>query len=659
MEKLDINNRRYLGSKNKLLGFIEKIVEENCSEYDSFLDIFGGTGVVANAFNKQNKKIYINDILKSNYCSYKAWFSNEEFDSKKIENIIDSYNAIDVVKNNYFSENFGNKYFSMEDSKKIGMIREDIEVKFKDKEINSREKSILITSLLYSADRIANTVGHYDAYIKKDKINDCFKMIPLDIKEDNRNVGNEIYNMDCNELARKVKADIVYIDPPYNSRQYSDAYHLLENLVEWKKPEVFGVARKMDRTGLKSEYCTIKATKAFKDLVDNLKAKYILVSYNNMGEKGVGRSQAKISDKEIIEILESKGDVKIFETNYNTFTTGKTKIEDHKERIFFCKVKNKSIKNFFIETDLSNNNNAVKSPINYTGGKYKLLNQIMPFFPKDIDTFVDAFCGGFNVGANIKAKKIIANDNQKSLVRILNLMKNNSYINLINNIENIIEKYGLSNTYMNGYKYYNANSDNGLGKYNKSKFEQLRKDYNFIKEDNEIKDYMFLTLLIYSFNNQIRFNKNGEFNSPVGKRDFNNAVRKNLLHFNERLININVDFINKDYKDVAKNMNQKMFFYFDPPYYLGEATYNENSGWNKEKEIELLDFIKEIDDKGNKFALSNVIEHKGMKNDILIDWCKSNNFIINNLNYNYNNSNYHKLNKNDPTKEVLITNYRR
>ncbi len=659
MEKLDINNRRYLGSKNKLLGFIEKIIEENCSEYNSFLDIFGGTGVVANAFNKENKKIYVNDILKSNYCSYKAWFSNEEFDSKKIENIIYKYNAIDDVKDNYFSENFGNKYFSMEDSKKIGMIREDIETKFKNKEINDREKSILITSLLYSADRIANTVGHYDAYIKKDKINNCFKMIPLNIKEDNRNIGNEIYNMDCNELAKKIKADIVYIDPPYNSRQYSDAYHLLENLAEWKKPEVFGVARKMDRTGLKSEYCTIKATKVFKDLVDNLEAKYILVSYNNMGEKGVGRSQAKISDKEIIEILESKGNVKVFETNYNTFTTGKTKIEDHKERIFFCEVKNKNIKKFFIDTDSNNSLNNVKSPINYTGGKYKLLNQIEPFFPENIDTFVDIFCGGFNVGANIKAKKIIANDNQENLVRILELMKNNSYINIIDNIENIIEKYGLSNTYRNGYKYYNANSDSGLGKYNKTQFGQLRKDYNCIKEDSEIKDYMFLTLLIYSFNNQIRFNKKGEFNSPVGKRDFNNAVRKNLLHFNERLANINVDFINKDYKDVVKDINNKMFFYFDPPYYLGEATYNENSGWNREKEIELLDFIKEIDSKGNKFALSNVLEHRGMKNDILIDWCEKNNFVIHNLDYNYNNSNYHKLNKNDSTKEVLITNYRR
>ena len=131
MEKLDINNRRYLGSKNKLLGFIVNIVKENCLEYDSFLDIFGGTGVVANAFNQKDKKIYINDILKSNYCSYKAWFSDEVFDLKKIEDIIDDYNVMEGRKNNYFSENFGGKYFSIQDSKKIGMIREDIEKSLK------------------------------------------------------------------------------------------------------------------------------------------------------------------------------------------------------------------------------------------------------------------------------------------------------------------------------------------------------------------------------------------------------------------------------------------------------------------------------------------------------------------------------------------------
>lgn len=462
MEKLDINNRRYLGSKNKLLGFIKYIIKENCAEYNSFLDIFGGTGVVANAFNEEDTKIYVNDILKSNYCSYSAWFSNEKFNNEKIDKIIKNYNEVKNIEDNYFSENFGNRYFSMNDAKKIGMIREDIETKYKNEEINLREKNILITSLMYSADRIANTVGHYDAFIKKNKINDCFKMIPLDIKNDNRNIGNEIYNMDCNQLARQIKTDIVYIDPPYNSRQYSDAYHLLENLAEWKKPEVYGVAKKMDRTGLKSDYCTIKAADAFKDLVQNIQAKYILVSYNNMGEKGVGRSQAKISDKEILEILENRGNVKIFETGYNTFTTGKTNIQDHKERIFFCEVKDKKEKKFFVELPI--NNNKVKSPINYTGGKYKLLNQIEPLFPNDIDTFVDMFCGGFNVGANVNARKIIANDNQENLIRILQLMKSNSYINIIGNIEKIIEKYKLSNTYKNGYKYYNTDSDSRIRK---------------------------------------------------------------------------------------------------------------------------------------------------------------------------------------------------
>ena len=97
------------------------------------------------------------------------------------------------------------------------------------------------------------------------------------------NINNEQYNTDTNELVKKIEADLVYIDPPYNSRQYCDAYHLLENVACWKKPDVEGTARKMDRSHLKSDYCTRSAPKAFEDLIDNIKAKYILVSYNNMG----------------------------------------------------------------------------------------------------------------------------------------------------------------------------------------------------------------------------------------------------------------------------------------------------------------------------------------------------------------------------------------
>ena len=146
-----------------------------------------------------------------------------------------------------------------------------------------------------------------------------------------KNHNNKIYRMDSNELVKLESADIVYIDPPYNSRQYADAYHLLENIAKWEKPEVVGVAKKMvDRADIKSKYCTVAAPVAFKELIKNINSKYILVSYNNMGEKGAGRSQAKISDTEIEEILKTKGEVKIFEQDHQYFTTGKSEIDGHK-----------------------------------------------------------------------------------------------------------------------------------------------------------------------------------------------------------------------------------------------------------------------------------------------------------------------------------------
>lgn len=160
----------------------------------------------------------------------------------------------------------------------------------------------------------------------------------LDLKSNTNNKNNKIFNEDSNELVRNIKADIVYIDPPYNSRQYSDAYHLLENVATWEKQEVFGVAKKMKRNGIKSKYCSVSAPLAFKDLIENINAKYIIVSYNNMGTKGAGRSQAKISDEDIMNTLSSKGKVKVYETDFNQFNTGKTHIDNHKERLFICKV---------------------------------------------------------------------------------------------------------------------------------------------------------------------------------------------------------------------------------------------------------------------------------------------------------------------------------
>ena len=655
MKKLTINNRRYLGSKYKLLDFIDETIKNNCGEYNSVFDVFGGTGVVSNYFSEKGKNIYINDILKSNYCIYRAFLGNEKFSENKIKKIIDEYNKISDLEENYFSKNYKNTYFSENDCKKIGYIRENINKKFENKEINEREKYILIASLLYSMDKIANTVGHYDAYRKKQKLEDCFEMYNLDINK-NQTIKNEIYNMDSNELAKKIKADIVYIDPPYNSRQYGDAYHLLENVAEWKKPKVYGVAKKMDRSKIKSNYCTNKASNAFKDLIKNCNCKYIIVSYNNMGQKGNARSQAKISDTEILEILNQKGKVKVFEQDFNFFTTGKTHIDNHKERLFLCEVCEQE------NEEPSYNANIIsefaKSPLNYVGGKYKLLNQLTKKFPSEVNTFVDYFCGGGNVGVNINAKKVIAVDKEKYLINVLNLFKNYSYTEIIDKLDNIIEKYKLSNTYINGYDYYKCDSSSGLGSYNKQRYLKLRNDYNKMKEESDEKTFKFLVLIIYGFNHQIRFNSSGEFNMPVGKRDFNGSIRKNLLAFCEKLKSKNIEFISEDFKKFKiDNLTSEDFCYFDPPYFLGDASYNENNNWTEKDEKDLLNYINKLNEKNIKFALSNVTQHRGEKNNILIDWAIENKYNINYLDYNYNNSNYHSKSKLNVTEEVLITNY--
>ena len=329
-----INNRRYLGNKYKLLPFITKVVNEECSDINSVADIFAGTGAVSSAFT--DKVLITNDLMYSNYiCNY-AWFGAEEYDPQTIIDCVIRYNSLCDLEDNYMTDNFSDTYFSRDDCAKIGYIREDIECLYENGSINKRERAILITSLLYAMDKIANTCGHYDAY-RKGVVFDKPLELYVPLAEVHNTADNQCYNTDANELVKDISADLVYIDPPYNSRQYCDAYHLLENVARWEKPEVFGVAKKMDRSTMKSKYCTRSATEAFEQLIKDINAKYILLSYNNMAAKGNDRSNAKISDYDILRILKQKGEVKVFSESYKAFTTGKSDIDDNQERLFLCR----------------------------------------------------------------------------------------------------------------------------------------------------------------------------------------------------------------------------------------------------------------------------------------------------------------------------------
>ena len=650
IKKLKPKNRRYLGSKTKLLNKIVEVVEKECTNVNSFLDLFSGTGVVGETFNKKNISVSFNDTLISNYYSYVAWFGNEYVNEELIETILKKYNCLKIESDNYVSLNFSDTFFSKENCRKIGFIRQDIENRYLNKEINDREKAILVTSLLMSMDKIANTVGHYDAYRKKGNLEKDLIIYNLQLPDIKVNSNNLVFCEDANELVKKVKADVVYIDPPYNSRQYCDAYHLLENIAEWKQPEVIGVARKYNREEKKSKYSLRSAPRYFSEMIENIDARYILVSYNNMGEKGASRSNAKISDFEILNALSKKGKVIEFNEDYPAFSTGKSFIENHQERLFLCIVGKKE-KNKKFNSDI---NGYVKSPLNYTGGKYKLLPQLIEKFPNNIDTFIDLFGGGFNVGANIKATKIVYNDIEKNVKDVIELIFKENVDDIINNIEEIIKKYELSDSLKNGYNFYNCNSDSGLGSFNKSKYYKLREDYNKYTPST-YKSYLLITLIIFSFNNQIRFNSNNEFNMPVGKRDFNSSIKNNLIKFSKSIKNKNIEFYSLDFNSIEIEKNSLV--YCDPPYLLGMASYNESNGWNLEKERNLLEKLKQFDQKGIKFALSNVIEHKGKINHLLNEWIDQNHFNKIFIKSNYKNANYQLSNKNSVTREVLITNY--
>ena len=289
------------------------------------------------------------------------------------------------------------------------------------------------------------------------------------------------------------------------------------------------------------------------------------------------------------------------------------------------------------------NETYIKSPLNYVGGKYKILNQIIPKFPKKINTFVDLFGGGFNVGINVDADTVVYNDVIEPLCELMNYFSNKNAEEVVQKLEDNI-------------------SINGLDKENTDAFLKLRNKYNhsvYKNEDDKILD--FYTLILYSFNYQIRFNQNMKYNTPFGKNrsSYNSNTKKNLEKFVNKINKINVKVSKEKFVDFDfSNLGENDFVYCDPPYLITTGSYNDgNRGikdWTLDDEKKLLNILDDLNSKGIKFALSNVLVANDKKNEILTEWSKKYTvYIIENT---FNNSNYRRKNKDD-TMEVLITNY--
>ena len=281
-------------------------------------------------------------------------------------------------------------------------------------------------------------------------------------------------------------------------------------------------------------------------------------------------------------------------------------------------------------------NNYIKSPINYAGGKYRLLKKIIPMFPSNINTFVDLFGGAFNVGINVEAEHIIYNDIINYLPELFEYWSNTDIYEINKYIDNTIKENDLSST-------------------NNDSFISFRRKYNDTKDIRDL-----FILVCYSFNYQMRFNNNHQYNSSYGKEasTMNDSIRNNLNRFVNKLHNGDFIFCNKNFIDFDfSDFNENDFVYCDSPYSIGVGVYQDGkrgfNGWSKEDDKKLFNILDKLNDKGVKFAMSNVFENKGLTNDELIEWSKK--YSVHHLSMNYSGANYQR--ENSKSDEVLITNY--
>lgn len=652
---------RYIGSKALLLDKIKDVIDENVSDKaNTFCDIFSGTGTVARYF-KEYYQVYSNDLMYFSYILQKATVENNkipEFNKLKSIGIDDPINYLETfdineinfndkiyfASNHYAPSNKSNRmYVTKENANRIDFIRVKLDEWKRDNIIDFNEYSYLLACLLEGIPYVSNISGTYGAYLKKwDKraLNtiELKKLEVVDNKKENR-----CFNEDANELIKKIKGDILYLDPPYNSRQYVPNYHVLETIAKYDYPELYGVTGLRNYENQKSKYCNKKQAKdSFEALIKDSNFKHIIVSYSTDG---------LMSSDEIEQILKKYGIEETFKLYKIPYRKYKSKHEQKTielyELIFYISKQNDSVQEYKSKKSEickckvnkykgKQKKKYIKSPLNYIGGKYKLLNQIIPMFPKKIETFVDLFAGGFNVGINVEAKNIICNDYNNFVIELFNEFKNNTDEYILNYIENRIEEFKLT-------------------KENEEGFKAFREYYNKTKIPLDL-----YTLVCYSFNYQFRFNKNFEYNNPFGRNrsQFSSVLKGNLVEFLKSMHSKNISFTCNDFIDVSfDNLDENSFIYCDPPYLITTGSYNDGNrgfkNWTEKEEVMLLEYLDKANEKGIKFALSNVLEHKGKSNNILKEWSKK--YNINNLNHDYSNSSYNT--KKGKSEEVLITNY--
>lgn len=651
-------NMRFIGSKNTLLPDIEKIINDNIyGNEQTFLDLFAGTNVVGDYF-KKNYTILSNDILYFSYINGKAIIKNNgnlKFTGLKNIGIDLPLDFLQTNANKYIDKNIMGyyeknytptgdaMYLTVENGKRIDYIREQIETWKTKGLLTEMEYFYLLSILIEAIPFVSNTTGTYGAYLKHwdSRALKPLELIPLEVQDNGR--SNECYNEDANGLIKRISADITYIDTPYNNRQYASNYHLLENIARNNKPVLKGKTKLFDWSKLRSDYAMKRnALNAMQNLIKNIDSTHVIVSYNNEGI---------IAEEDLIALMKENsvdGNVIIKKIPYRKYKSKKASDSyDLYEFILYMRKKKEKIITSKVPTKKEivekkkwkvKKQEFIKSPLNYIGGKHRLLDQIVPLFPPNINTFLDLFSGGANVGINVEAKYHIFNDMNDRINEMFRFFSTQNVDKLVEDINSRITEFNLTKT-------------------NEEGFLKFRRQYN--KDPNPLDLYV---LVSYSYNYQFRFNNSMEFNNPFGRNRsrFSPNMEKNLRLFVTKLQSINAIFTDNFFNEVdISNLSLDDFVYLDPPYLITTGNYNDGNrgflNWGIQQEKDMYSLMNHLSDKGVRYALSNVIDHKGKSNDLLKDYIKNSSVKVNYLNYNYNNSSYNS--KKLGSTEVLVTNY--
>lgn len=588
-------------------------------------DAFCGTGSIANAF-KTICNIKVNDNLTcaTTYSYGRIVGSSCTFNTLGF-NPIEFFNSNDEILRGYFFQTYSpggsqRMYLSEHNAGRVDYFRQTIEDWNAEGKLSEDEYSYLLACLIESISFVSNTAGVYGAFLKKWDERALKDIVFLDVSDGiiaNKQVSKSTGKIE--DMIEDVSCDILYLDPPYTQNQYGTQYHLLETLVLNDKPDsISKVTGSRSTKEMRSDWSKIyKVHILFDRLLAKTTAKYIFFSYNNDGDMS----------KEFIESTMKRyavdGSFECVTIPYKKYENWKSKNKkEHFEYLFYIEKKPSS-------------EVVYESPLNYIGSKAKIVTPIKRHLLKT-DTFIDVFGGGFNVGINSNYNHIIYNDINFIVKDLISSFRKYDTYDYILYVKKFIEKHCLE-------------------KGNKENYIAARDFYNQLP-DNKKDIRMLFALILYSFQQQIRFNSNFEYNNPVGVRWFNDSILSKLISFSRVIKESNVTFFSCDYTELLNELDfsKGCFLYLDPPYKLTTGSYNDGKrgfkGWDEKLELELFDFIDKMTAQNIPCMLSYVLEHKGEKNTVLEEWINKNRYT------------YIPLGdiigiSGQPRKEILVLNY--